>query len=131
MVLGTLVSQGQLERLHGLEDDAHGLDGVAEDDLLEGLALVPGVAALVDELHLLQDGRLAGLTSSCPEVSDVRRAHSQAREDVPSRSILISLRCNILSRLSWFSISSFLSFPSFSSVLIPQPILADYWGDTG
>ena len=30
------------------------------------------------------------------------------------------------SRFSWFSISSFRALPSFSSVLIPQPILAVY-----
>ena len=48
---------------------------------------------------------------------------------------MISLRCIILSRLSWFSISSFRCLPSFSSVLIPQPMVAvggdvayDYYG---
>jgi len=46
--------------------------------------------------------------------------------DVPRRSILISLRCCMRSRLSWFSISSFRALPSFSSVLIPQPILATW-----
>lgn len=40
VVFGALVVERQLERLHGLEDDAHRLDGVAEDDLLERLALV-------------------------------------------------------------------------------------------
>jgi hypothetical protein len=44
--------------------------------------------------------------------------------DLPRRSILISLRCAIRSRFNWFSISSFRALPSFSSVLIPQPILA-------
>lgn len=46
---------------------------------------------------------------------------------LPSRSILISFFCIILSLLSWFSISSFLAFPSLSSVLIPQPILAAFF----
>ena len=50
------VLQWQLERLHGLEDDAHGLHRVAVDDFLEGLALVARVATLVDELHLFEDG---------------------------------------------------------------------------
>lgn len=48
-----------------------------------------------------------------------------AGNDSPKRSILISLRCIILSRFSWFSISSLRALPSFSSVLIPQPILAE------
>lgn len=65
VVLGALVVERQLQRLHCLEDDAHRLDGVAEDDLLERLALIARVAALVDELHLLEDCRLAGFTSTC------------------------------------------------------------------
>jgi hypothetical protein len=65
VVLGALVIERQLERLHGLEDDAHRLHGVAEDDLLERLTLVARVTALVDELHLLEDGRLAGLSGTC------------------------------------------------------------------
>lgn len=48
---------------------------------------------------------------------------AQQREGIPRSSILISFLCIILSRLSWFSISSFRAFPSLSSVLIPQPIL--------
>lgn len=36
---------------------------------------------------------------------------------------MISLRCIMRSFFSWFSISSFLCFPSFSSVLNPQPIV--------
>ncbi len=40
VVLGALIVERKLERLHGLEDDAHRLDGVAEDDLLERLALI-------------------------------------------------------------------------------------------
>lgn len=68
VVLGALVVERQLQRLHGLEDDAHRLDRVAEDDLLERLALVARVAALVDELHLLENCRLAGFTSTCSEL---------------------------------------------------------------
>jgi hypothetical protein len=64
VVLGALVVERQLQRLHGLEDDAHRLDGVAEDDLLEGLALIARVAALMDQLHLLENRRLAGFTST-------------------------------------------------------------------
>jgi hypothetical protein len=64
VVLGALIIEGELKRLHGLKDDTHGLDSVAEDDLLEGLSLVTRIATLVNELHLLQDGRLSGLTGS-------------------------------------------------------------------
>jgi hypothetical protein len=70
VVLGALVVEWQLERLHGLKDDAHRLDGVAEDDLLERLALIARVPALVDELHLLEDGRLSGLSGSCALLED-------------------------------------------------------------
>src|SRR5688572_28367050 len=63
VVLHPRVRQWQLERLHGLENDAHRLYCVAEDDLLERFPLVARVTALVDELHLLQDGRLLGFTS--------------------------------------------------------------------
>lgn len=65
VVLHPLVLQRQLQGLHGLQDDAHGLDRVAEDDFLERLSFVAGVATLVDELHLLEDGRLSGFTSTC------------------------------------------------------------------
>lgn len=40
VVLHALVLERELERLHGLQDDAHGLDSVAEDDFLEGFALI-------------------------------------------------------------------------------------------
>jgi hypothetical protein len=65
VVFGALVVKRQLERLHGLEDDAHRLHRVGEDDLLERLPLVARVAALVDELHLLENRRLSGLSGSC------------------------------------------------------------------
>lgn len=70
VVLGALVVERQLQRLHGFEDDAHRLDRVAEDDLLKRLPLVARVAALVDELHLLEDCRLAGFTGTCSVLED-------------------------------------------------------------
>ena len=70
VVLGALVVERQLQRLHGFEDDAHRLDRVAEDDLLERLALVARVATLVDELHLLEDCRLARFTGTCSVLAD-------------------------------------------------------------
>lgn len=65
MVLGALVVQRELERLHGLEDHTHRLHRVAEDNLLEGLSFIARVTALVDELHLLEDGRFSRFTSAC------------------------------------------------------------------
>ena len=50
-------------------------------------------------------------------------AEGRGAGDEPSSSILISLRCIRRSFLSWFSISSLRALPSFSSVLMPQPIL--------
>lgn len=80
VVLGALVVERKLERLHGLEDDTHGLDCVAEDDLLKRLPLVARVAALVDELHLLEDGRLARFTGTCI-VLDVAGSRVRSRVD--------------------------------------------------
>lgn len=64
VILGSLIVEGQLQRLHGFEDDAHRLDGVAEDDLFEGFPLIARIPALVDQLHLLEDGRLSRLSGS-------------------------------------------------------------------
>ncbi len=41
----------------------------------------------------------------------------------PNSSILISFRRLSLSLFNWFSISSFLCFPSFDSELCPQPMV--------
>jgi hypothetical protein len=65
MVLGSLVVEGKLQRLHGFENDTHGLHGIGEDDLLEGFPFVSRVSTLVYELHLFQDGRFARFTSTC------------------------------------------------------------------
>ena len=82
MVFGALVVERQLERLHGLKDDAHRLHRVAEDDLLERLALVARVSTLVDELHLLENGRLSGFTGSCAllEAAGMTRAAILTKE---------------------------------------------------
>jgi len=58
------VLQDNLQLLQGLNDDPHGLNGVAEDDLLERLTVLLGVPSVVNQLHLLQNGALAGLTST-------------------------------------------------------------------
>lgn len=51
VVLVAGVGERELQRLHGLEDDTHGLNSVAEDDFLERFTLVPRVTTLVDQLH--------------------------------------------------------------------------------
>ena len=131
VVFSPLVIERKFQTLHGLEDDTHGLDGVAEDDFFKRLAFIARVGSLVDKFHLFQDGRFSRLSSTCCVCygSDQQLHHHQkkpANDNLPSRSILISFLCINLSLLSWFSISSFLAFPSLSSVLIPQPILAVY-----
>jgi hypothetical protein len=73
VIFHSLILKRKLEGLHGLENDAHGLNGVAEDDLLERFPLVARVATLVNELHLLQDGRLSGFTSTCSLVNNQSR----------------------------------------------------------
>lgn len=87
------VLQGKLERLHGLQDDTHRLNRVAVDDFLEGFPFIARVSTLVDQLHLLQNSRLAGLSSSCGnsvnEKSSSTNADiilSAARSDLDPRS---------------------------------------------
>lgn len=64
VVLHSLILEREFEGLHSLENDAHGLNGVAENDFLERLSLVARIAALVDKLHLLQNGGFSGFTST-------------------------------------------------------------------
>jgi len=99
VVLCTLIIQRKLKRLHCLEDDTHRLDSVAKDDLLERLSLIARVAALMDELHLLQDRRLPRLTSTYLRVSDIRRKycapHGRTQEkhlDLVALQHLVSLQ---------------------------------------
>ena len=57
MALGR--AESKRHRDGGCEGDApHGLDRVGVDDLLVRVALLLVVAAMVDEFHLLEDGRL-------------------------------------------------------------------------
>lgn len=41
------------------------LDGVGKNDFFEGFPLLLGVAVIMDQLHLLEDGRLARLSGTC------------------------------------------------------------------
>ena len=52
------------ELAHGGDDGEEALDGVGVDDGSVVLALVRAVARLVDDLHLLHDGRLAALAGT-------------------------------------------------------------------
>ena len=47
------------------EHRPHGLDGVGEDDFFVGLSLRVGVAAVVNELHLLENGGFSRLSGTC------------------------------------------------------------------
>ena len=69
VILGPLVVKWELQRLHGLEDNAHRLDCVGENDLFEGLSFIARVATLVDKLHLLENGRLSRLSSTYTIIS--------------------------------------------------------------
>lgn len=86
-------------------DAPHRLDSVGEDDLLVGFPLRVIVAAVVYELHLLQNCRLRGQGRS-----ENARSNEEKRtlpdSPAPSSSILISFLAIWRSRLSWFSIAS-------------------------
>lgn len=69
VVLHALVFQRELQRLHGLEDNTHRLNSIAEDDLFERFAFIARVASLMDKLHLFKNGGLAGFTSTYRRVS--------------------------------------------------------------
>mmetsp|Transcript_11246 Transcript_11246/g.27822 ORF Transcript_11246/g.27822 Transcript_11246/m.27822 type:complete len:216 (-) Transcript_11246:14-661(-) len=60
----------QLDLLKRLEEGVHRGDNVGVDNALEGLSLRLGVAVLVDDLHLLEDGRLARLSRTKQEHLD-------------------------------------------------------------
>ena len=52
---------------HGPEDGDEGLDGVGVDDGPVLLEVLRREAALVDDLHLLHDRRLSGLSGTCSQ----------------------------------------------------------------
>lgn len=63
-------------------DKPHRLDGVREDDLLIRVALLLIVAAVVDELHLLENGGLREVVAWSAEVSNDNTGNS-----VPCRTL--------------------------------------------
>lgn len=64
VILGALIVKRKLKALHSLEYNAHRLDGVAVDNFLERFTLVARIRSLVDEFHLLQNGRFTRLAST-------------------------------------------------------------------
>ena len=54
-----------IEELHGLYHRLHRLEGVLEDDLDEASLFRVGVAASMDDSHLLDEGGLPRLASPC------------------------------------------------------------------
>lgn len=86
VVLGSLVVKWKLKLFHGLENNAHRLNGIAEDNLLEGFPLIARVASLVDQLHLLQDRRLSRLSSSYMIISDAQLAEKSRTTDLVEAS---------------------------------------------
>lgn len=59
------VLEGNMKFLHGLENNLEGLNNVVKYYGLPLELLILAEALGVDELHLLQDGRLARLSGSC------------------------------------------------------------------
>lgn len=82
---------------HVDDDGAGAFDDVAVDDGGVALELILGEAALVDDLHLLDDGALAGLAGAWEQEEDERGAEREER-DLPRRRILHS---RLRRRLSW------------------------------
>ena len=56
--LGMSVGRGEERGSLKWKDEPHGLDGVGKDDLLIRVPLLLIVSAVVNELHLLEDGGL-------------------------------------------------------------------------
>ena len=77
VVFAATIIEREFERLHGLKNDTHRLDGVAEYDFLERFTLIARVASLVDKLHLFEDGGLSGFAGTWKNrVSPVQRSSS-------------------------------------------------------
>ena len=62
-----VVAEGDVEVRHGPEYGHQGLDGVTVDHRTVLLEVLAGEAALVDDLHLLHNGALTRLSSSCEQ----------------------------------------------------------------
>ena len=67
VALSLVVAEGDVEVWHGPEYGHQRLDGVAVDDWAVLLEVLAGEAALVDDLHLLHNGALPGLSSAWKE----------------------------------------------------------------
>lgn len=83
----------------------HGLDGIRVDDLLVLFTFRLVVTAMMNELHLLENGRLCfGLSPRSLRGSVCQ--HTLPDSPAPSSNILISFFAMARSRFSWLSIWS-------------------------
>eukprot|EP01137_Pigoraptor_chileana_P032336 Opistho-2@21551 len=71
--LAVIAAVRDFERLHGGDKCLHRLNRVAVHNVLELDALILGVALLVDDLHLLDNGTLARLTGAKQQQLDLSR----------------------------------------------------------
>jgi hypothetical protein len=82
-----------VELLHGTDEGFGAINDILVDGMPVEAQFVDAVAVLVDDLHLLDNGRLAALTGTfaqCGLADDVDRTGS--RENIPSSKILHSRR---------------------------------------
>ena len=65
VALSLVVGEGDVEVRHGPEDGNQRLDGVTVDNWAVLLEVLAGEATLMDDLHLLHNGRFTRFSSSC------------------------------------------------------------------
>jgi len=132
---GIIELNGGVNGLHSPDQDLHGLDGVAPDNLPVGFPLLLRIPSLVENLHLLEDGALARLTSTFEKEKKKEKKRKRKRKwggggkpkkggcFLPRSSSLTSLLSLTRSFLICFSMES---LATSSVVLLPQfPILQD------
>lgn len=59
-----LITELDPQLLHGVQHDLEGAQNIIEDDRAPFLLLRPREALRIDQSHLLQDGRLPGLSGA-------------------------------------------------------------------
>ena len=95
VALSLVVAEGDVEVRHGPEYGHQRLDGVAVNDRAVLLEVLAGEAALVDDLHLLHNGALAGFSSAWKEnkvLVDVKFGW-EGGSDI-SYFVIISMQCS-------------------------------------
>lgn len=116
-----------LELPHGADERLCAIDDVLIDGEAVHGELLLRVAILVDDLHLLDDGRLAALSGACRMLASVRGGCRVGVGSSPSSRILHSRRNRRESSSSLRSMAWLRFFCSTSSllVLMQMPILVD------